>query len=45
MGNCRVHHWKNDKYSEDAEAGDCKDFVDRAVRYASYYEVASRKEA
>jgi hypothetical protein len=36
MGNCPIHHWKEDKYSQDADAGDCPDFKDRYAKYEGY---------
>lgn len=39
-GNCNKHPWKNDKYSEDASANGCEDYVDRYTKY----QMASSKE-
>ena len=39
-GNCRKHPWSEDRYSQDATAGDCPDYVDRYAKY----QVAAKKE-
>jgi len=32
-GNCREHPWESDKYSQEASAGDCPDYVDKHAKY------------
>ncbi len=39
-GNCNKHQWIKDKYSQDAEPGDCRDYVDKYEKY----KLASAKE-
>lgn len=33
QGNCEKHLWPANKYGEDADAGDCPDYEDKAAKY------------
>ena len=33
MGNCRKHPWEKDRYSQDASAYGCPDYVDKSEKY------------
>jgi len=32
-GNCRKHPWEKDRWSEDASAEGCRDYVDKLAKY------------
>ena len=33
MGNCKKHPWEKDRYSQDASAYGCPDYVDKSIKY------------